>query len=104
MESEIQNVPVTYYAIDAATTEMGFKMPSDILTCSLLKTLAASKPNGRFLELGTSTGLSTAWILDGMNETSTLISIDYDSKLLEIAQKHLGKDTRLSLECIDGKA
>jgi predicted O-methyltransferase YrrM len=39
-----------------------------------------------------------------MNENSTLISIDYDSKLLEIAQKHLGKDTRLSLECIDGEA
>jgi len=33
-----------------------------------------------------------------------LISIDYDSKLLEIAQKHLGSDTRLSLECIDGEA
>ncbi len=104
MESDIQNVPVAYYAIDAATKEMGFTMPSDILTCSLLKTLAASKPNGRFLELGTGTGLSTAWILDGMDENSTLISIDNDSKLLEIAQKHFGNDTRLSLECIDGEA
>jgi predicted O-methyltransferase YrrM len=104
MESEIQNVPVVYYAIDAATKEMGFTMPSDILTCSLLKTLAASKPNGRFLELGTGTGLSTAWILDGMDNNSTLISIDYDPKLLEIAQKHLGGDTRLSLECVDGEA
>lgn len=104
MESEIQNVPVAYYAIDAATKEMGFTMPSDILTCSLLKTLAASKPNGRFLELGTGTGLSTAWILDGMDENSTLTSIDYDSSLLEIAQKHLGSDTRLSLKCIDGEA
>ena len=104
MESDIRNVPVAYYAIDAATKEMGFTMPSDILTCSLLKTLAASKPNGRFLELGTGTGLSTAWILDGMDENSTLISIDYDSTLLEIAQKHLGGDTLLSLECIDGEA
>jgi predicted O-methyltransferase YrrM len=104
MESEIQNVPVAYYAIDAATKEMGFTMPSDILTCSLLKTLAASKPNGRFLELGTGTGLSTAWILDGMDENSTLISIDYDSKLLEIAKKFLGSDKRLNLECVDGEA
>ena len=104
MESEIQNVPRSYYAVDRATKEMGFTMPSDILTCSLLKTLAASKPNGRFLELGTGTGLSTAWILDGMDENSTLISIDYDSTLLEIAQKHLGGDTLLSLECIDGEA
>lgn len=104
MESEIQNVPRSYYAIDAATKEMGFTMPSDILTCSLLKTLAASKPNGRFLELGTGTGLSTACILDGMDKNSTLISIDYDSKLLEIAQKYLASDTRLRLECIDGEA
>lgn len=104
MESEIQNVPVVYYAIDAATKEMGFTMPSDILTCSLLKTLAGSKPNGKFLELGTGTGLSTAWILDGIDEKSSLISIDYDPKLLEIAQKHLGGDTRLSLECVDGEA
>ncbi|MCP9756382.1 methyltransferase domain-containing protein [Lacihabitans sp. CCS-44] len=104
MESEIQNVPVAYYAIDAATKEMGFTMPSDILTCSLLKTLAAIKPNGKFLELGTGTGLSTAWILDGMDENSSLISIDNDSSLLEIAQKHLGNNKRLSLECIDGEA
>ncbi len=104
MESDIQNVPVVYYAIDAATKDMGFTMPSDILTCSLLKTLAASKPNGRFLELGTGTGLSTAWILDGMDENSSLISIDYDSKLLDIAKKYLGNDTRLNLNCIDGEA
>lgn len=104
MESEIQNVPRSYYAIDAATKEMGFTMPSDILTCSLLKTLAASKPNSRFLELGTGSGLSTAWILDGMDNNSTLISIDYDSKLLEIAQKYLASEARLSLECIDGEA
>ena len=104
MESEIQNVPVAYYSIESATKEMGFTMPSDILTCSLLKTLAASKPNGRFLELGTGTGLSTAWILDGMDKNSTLISIDYDSNLLQIAQKNLGRDTRLHLKCIDGEA
>ena len=100
----MQNVPQAYYAIEFATKEMAFTMPSDILTCSLLKTLAASKPNGTFLELGTGTGLSTAWILDGMDENSSLISIDNDSSLLEIAQKHLGNDKRLSLECIDGEA
>jgi predicted O-methyltransferase YrrM len=104
MESEIQNVPVVYYAIDTATKEMSFTMPSDILTCSLLKTLAASKPNGRFLELGTGTGLSTAWILDGMDKNSSLISIDNDSSLLDIAKKYLGNDTRLNLDCIDGEA
>jgi len=44
----------------------------------MLRTLAASKPGGRFLELGTGTGIATAWLLEGMDERSTLISIDND--------------------------
>ena len=47
-------------------------MPSDPLTCTLLRTLAASKPGGQFLELGSGTGLSTAWLLDGMDARATL--------------------------------
>lgn len=98
-----QPVPSAYYAIDRATKEMGFTMASDILACSLLRTLAASKLSGKFLELGTGTGLSTSWILDGMDSTSTLISIDNDENLLAIAQRFLGHDTRLSLVDTDGE-
>ena len=82
---------------------MGFTMASDILTCSLLKTLAAAKPKGKFLELGTGTGLSTSWILDGMDEQSTLTSIDNDDKLIEIANKFLGADKRVNFEVTDGE-
>lgn len=77
-------------------------MASDVLTCSLLRTLASSKPAGQFLELGTGTGLSTSWILDGMDEKSLLTSIDNDPKFLEIAQSSLGNDKRLKLVCTDG--
>ena len=104
METEIQDVPRNYYAIDLATKENGFSMPSEILTCSLLKTMAALKPNGRFLELGTGTGLSTSWILDGMDANSFLISLDNDASLLEIAYKYIGSDKRLQLECVDGES
>jgi hypothetical protein len=51
-DQEIQNIPESYFAIDQATKDLGFTMPSDVLTCSLLRTLAASKPSGKFLELG----------------------------------------------------
>lgn len=78
-------------------------MASDVLTGTLLRTLAAAKPGGRFLELGTGTGLSTSWILDGMSDESTLTSVDNDPKLLEIAQSFLGSDPRLDLICIDGQ-
>lgn len=77
-------------------------MASDVLTCSLLRTMAASKPGGNFLELGTGTGLSTAWILDGMDSQATLTSIDNDAEVLGIAKSFLGSDTRLQLVCADG--
>lgn len=77
-------------------------MASDELTGSLLRTLAASKPGARFLELGTGTGLATSWILDGMDAKSKLTSIDNDEKFLSIARKYLGYDDRLSLVLSDG--
>ncbi len=103
MTDEInQQIPKEYYGIDEATKHNGFTMPSDILTCSLLRTLAASKPAGKFLELGTGTGLSTSWILDGMDDASSLVSVDYDKTLLAIAQSFLGHDKRLCLVESDG--
>ena len=98
-----QTFPTAYAQIDEATKLSGFTMASDVLTCSLLRTLAASKPASKFLELGTGTGLSTSWILDGMDKDSMLTSIDHDPKFLEIAQSFLGADKRLSFECIDGE-
>ncbi|HEY8928491.1 MAG TPA: class I SAM-dependent methyltransferase [Mucilaginibacter sp.] len=102
MEEIRQKYPSAYNAIKVATEASGFTMPSEVLTCSLLKTLAATKPGGKFLELGTGTGLSTTWILDGMDESSTLISIDNDETLLNIAKENLGVDKRLKLICADG--
>lgn len=97
-----QPVPEAYLEIDNATKASGFSMASDPLTGTLLRTLAASKPAGKFLELGTGTGLSTAWILDGMDNAATLMSIDNDPVFLSIAKKHLAIDKRLQLVLTDG--
>jgi predicted O-methyltransferase YrrM len=103
MTEEInQPLPEAYAAINEATQASGFTMASDIMTCSLLRTLAASKPSGKFLELGTGTGLSTSWILDGMDEDSSLVSVDHDNTFLEIARRFLGSDKRLDLVSSDG--
>ncbi|WP_216901689.1 O-methyltransferase [Synechococcus sp. CCY 9618] len=80
----------------------GFSMASDPLTCSLLRTLAALKPSARFLELGSGTGLSTAWILEGMDQSSSLITVDNDESLIGILRNHLGSDPRLEIVCADG--
>lgn len=103
MTEEInQSLPGAYTGIAEATQVLGFTMASDIMTCSLLRTLAASKPSGQFLELGTGTGLSTSWILDGMDHASLLTSIDHDAKLQEVANRFLGNDKRLDLITTDG--
>lgn len=94
--------PIILSEIEADTKKLDFKMASEPMVGSLLRTLAASKAKGRFLELGTGTGLSTAWLLDGMSQDSTLVTMDNDQVLLDVAQRHLGNDSRLSIVCDDG--
>jgi predicted O-methyltransferase YrrM len=97
-----QTSPPAYDAIVRATADAGFTMASDMATCRLLRTLATSKPGGCFLELGTGTGLSTSWILDGMDQRSTLASVDNAASFLAIARQFLGGDRRLTLIESDG--
>lgn len=97
------NVPSVVQEIVAETAAIGFEMASEPLTGSLLRTLAASKVSGNFLELGTGTGVSTAWLLDGMDKNSQLISVENDLTVVSIAQKYLEQDERLSLRVEDAR-
>lgn len=76
-------------------------MASDLYTGSLLKTLVASKPSGRILELGTGSGLATSWIVSGMRENAKLISVDNNSILLDIAKEALG-NSKIEFVLADG--
>ncbi len=102
MIDTISDFVPAHQAIVSASAELGFWMNADAQAASLLRTLAATKPGGRFLELGTGTGLSTAWILSGMDERATLISVDNDAACLAVASQFLGTDSRLQLVCQDG--
>ena len=95
MNDNVKIFPAGFKEIERATKELDFDQPSDPLLGSLLSTLAASKPKGIFLELGTGSGLSTAFLLQGMDSESSLISIDNDNTLVSIAKKHLGMDKRV---------
>jgi predicted O-methyltransferase YrrM len=77
------------------TEAAGFRMASDELTGSLLRTLAASKPKGALLEIGTGTGMGTSWLLSGMDAFSTLDTVDNDKAVADIARRHLGHDSRV---------
>jgi len=96
--------PPHYDAIRNETDAIGFTMASDLWTGALLRTLAASKPAGSFLELGTGTGLATAWLLDGMDARSTLLTVDNDDAVSSVARRHLKHDRRVTFTIADGEA
>ena len=89
--------PASLPAILARTHALAFPMPSEPRTGALLRVLAASKPAGRLLELGTGTGLSTAWLLDGMDAAATLTTVDTDPSVQAVARDILAHDPRLTI-------
>jgi len=88
----------------ADTAALGFAMASEPAVGALLATLAAGKPGALALEIGTGTGVGTAWLLHGLDATARLISIDNDARAQAVAARHLGQDPRLSLVTDDGGA
>lgn len=96
------DVPQSFDVIATRTDQMGFDMPSDLRTGAFLRGLAASKPGGRILELGTGTGLATAMLLDGMDATASLVSVDNDSTCQDIARDVLDGDGRVEFVQEDG--
>jgi len=96
------NPPSVLKEIQEATASIGFTIGSDLLTGSLLRTLAATKPAGALLELGTGSGLGTAWILDGMDAQSRLITVDRNAQTSAAARQLLKSDTRVHFLTADG--
>ncbi len=101
-DPDLVHPPAALAAIEARTRAMGFDLASETRTGALLRALAASKPGGRLLELGTGTGVATAWILSGMDAHATLTSVDISSAHQHVAREFLGHDTRLTLVLEDG--
>ncbi len=96
------HMPRVLKHIKESSQTLGFTMNCDDLTGNLLKTLAASKPGGRLLELGTGTGLSTAWITEGMNKNAILWTVELEEKYSQVAQQALANDKRITYFVEDG--
>ncbi len=104
LEANTHLSPGVISAIEEATQAIRFTMGSDLLTGSLLRTLAATKPAGTILELGTGTGLGTAWLLDGMDAAARLITVDQNEQTSGIARRFLGKDARVTFVTMEGNS
>ena len=95
MKDNLETYPASFKEIERETNKINFDQVSDPLLGSLLSTLVASKVNGTVIELGTGSGLSTSFLLQGMDANSTLVTIDNESELVGIAKKYLGSDDRV---------
>jgi predicted O-methyltransferase YrrM len=101
-DDDINRQPDMLAGIQKDTIDLGFTMASEPRTGALLSALAASKPGGRLLELGTGTGLGTAWLLAGMDAAARLDTVDTDAAVVAVARQHLAADSRVTFHVIDG--
>lgn len=103
-DSGIRRPPPALAGIVADTAALSFTMMSEPKVGALLAALAASKPGGRLLELGTGTGHGAAWLLAGMDATATLDTVDADEQVVAVARRHLHADRRVTFHVTDGAA
>lgn len=96
--------PTQLDAILADTRDLGFTMACEPEVGGLLATLAAGKPGAQALEIGTGTGVGTAWLLSGLDVNARLISVDQDERVQAVARRHLGSDPRAEFVTMDGGA
>lgn len=95
-------LPSSLPELQAAARAAGFTMSCDARTGSLLATLAAARPGGRILELGTGVGEGTAWLLSGMDEAATLVTVELDDSVQAVARGQFGADERVTFVTGDG--
>ena len=103
MIDTVEVIPHAYSKILEATNSLDFDQVSDVKLGSLLSTISATKPNASFLELGTGSGLSTAWLLHGMDSHSSLKTVDNNEELMAIAVQYLGEDRRVEFIIGEGE-
>ena len=96
MNDSVNIYPIGFKEILQESITLGFDQFSDPQLGSLLSTLSATKPGGVFLELGTGSGLSTTWLLQGMDTNSSLVTVEENQELVAIAKKYLGFDKRVN--------
>ncbi|PXA86688.1 SAM-dependent methyltransferase [Caulobacter sp. D4A] len=94
--------PPRWHEIAMRTIEAGFDMSSEARIGEMLRMLAVGRK--ALLEMGTGTGLATAWLLDGMDEDARLATVDNDPEVQAVARDVLGEDPRVDFVTEDGAA
>ncbi|WP_327254382.1 O-methyltransferase [Streptomyces sp. NBC_01244] len=102
MDDTPHQLPSDLPALRAKAAAAGFTLSCEDRTGSLLAALAAGRPGGRILELGTGAGEGAAWLLSGMDRASRLTTVELDATVQAIAREQLGADPRVTFVAGDG--
>jgi len=78
-----------------------WRLSSEPRTGALLRTLAASKPGGRLLEVGSGLGVGSGWLLAGMDDDARLIGLEIHAKVAQISRDILAGDPRVEIITTD---
>ena len=91
------SLPKYYHEIQKKSRDLKFGQISEDEVGVLLRLLVSSKPRAKVLELGTGTGMCLSWIAEGLHPEGSLVSVEKDEKLLNVARMFFEDDPRIEL-------
>ena len=97
----MKKTPDLVRTIEAVGAGGRFTMSSEPATGALLRSLAATKPAGRLLEVGAGIGVGAAWILDGMDCHARLTGLEVHHGVAAVCRDLLKHDKRVEIITTD---
>jgi predicted O-methyltransferase YrrM len=94
-------VPDLVDKIQSVGARAGWLLSSESQTGALLRTLAATKPGGRFLEVGAGIGVGSAWLLAGMDAGARLTTVEVAPNVAAVCRDLLKHDDRVTVITAD---
>lgn len=94
MTEHLVEIPPLSAKAQAIADRGKWGLSSDRQTGALLRTLAASKPGGRILEIGAGVGVGSGWLLAGMDSAARLTTLELFPGLAKACASVLAADDR----------
>lgn len=98
---QLPDIPAISARAQAIADKGRWSLSSEPQTGALLRTLAASKPGGRILEVGAGVGVGTGWLLSGMDADSRLITLELFDGLAKACRSVVEVDPRAEVITAD---
>ncbi|WP_306203944.1 O-methyltransferase [Actinoplanes sp. RD1] len=95
------DIPEVSRKAEARAVAGRFMMSSEPRVGALLRTLVASKPGGRILEVGAGIGVGAGWMLDGMDADARLTSLEVHGRYADVCRQMLAGDDRVEVVTSD---